>query len=60
MKNLKSQATTRSNAVTFPSLANNPYASLLDLRDSTEPASLISSRLAVAGSKRKGRIYRKV
>eukprot|EP00961_Rhodomonas_salina_P252140 3408651-Rhodomonas_salina.1 len=44
----------------MPSLANNPYTSLLDLQDSEEVQSLIPLSSSTTGSRRRGRDFRKV
>eukprot|EP00961_Rhodomonas_salina_P147343 1982740-Rhodomonas_salina.1 len=60
VRELKPQAAAHSNTAVIPMLATNQYALLLDLLDIKEPQSLISSCLSTAGSKRKGREFRKV
>eukprot|EP00961_Rhodomonas_salina_P147429 1983855-Rhodomonas_salina.1 len=59
-KEAKACADKHSMAATLPSLANNPYASLLDLRDNSEPQSLISGHTLISKSKRRGQHFRKV
>ena len=60
LKAMPSTPAVCSSKATMPSLANNPYASLLDLQDSEEVQPLISLSSSTTGSRRRGRDFRKV
>eukprot|EP00961_Rhodomonas_salina_P225668 3051157-Rhodomonas_salina.2 len=60
MKETKVHRASCSMTASIPSLANNPYASLLDLEDKEQCQHSMSTRLAMEKSRQKGSDFRKV